>query len=491
MRKRRTISVLSNLYNIDTEISDNLNNFLNRKENGIDTYENRVDEKLYNKNISSVNVYSRNNEIKKSGFRGEASVIIGSSAIINSSIAYNSAVYSANINEAYNNLFNNLVRRGNIYINNNISQRAGYMAENFVADTYNLDAAIKNIDDRAVVLESHGKCSPDITYDNGSKSVSSKFCATPEQSVKAQLNPGYGDQQRLVPEDHVGPAQEYIRNNAHKNRLKGRNDAADHAEKVGELVTDKIRGREGAESTPLSREKALDLAKSTVKDKYGNKFIDKNKIKNILKPENRKKIRAKAKKEATGLGISMLIAVSISAVVYLWFNRNNFNFKDFRKETAKGGIIGGVTYGVGRVVSEFVENTEKASTISGCILVTAFSVYNFCKLKKSGFSASKSFEMTFEEVTLPGGGSIVGALIGKKIGEAFFGKNGGVIGEIFGGLLGGIGTSMGINHLRNNKYKKTLDRFYVYEIEIIGIKIFTYYNNKEHKYEGENTFAFT
>ncbi len=497
MRKRRTVSVLQNLYNIDVESAENLNNFISKRNTSVNNNINKwsQSEKISNENIS--NIYSHNSGIRKSGYRGESAVVIESSIVINSNIAYDSAVYSANVNEAYNKLVNDLVKTGNKYINNTASQRAGYMAENFVADTYNLDAAIKNIGDKARPPGSHVKNSADILYDSGKSEASLKYYSTPEKSVNAQLDPGYGKQQRVIPSDQLKQGQDYLSNKAYKNRLEGRSAAADHQDKVNGLLTDRIRGSAGAESTPLSRKEALELANAIGRDKNGNSCIDKNQIKDLLKTQKNEggesvyaeKIKAGLKKEATGLGISILAAASISAAVYLWFNRDNLSWKGFLTAAGKGVAIGGGTYGVGRVVSNFVKSPIQVQTISGCVLVAIFSVYNFYDLKKRGFSTGRSLKMTLVDVTLPSAGGVAGMFIGANLGKNF-GPHGVVIGGIVGGMLGTMGMCKGISWFQNNEYRELLDKIDVYEMEIMGTKIFEYYNNNEYKYEDKNAFAF-
>ncbi len=85
------------------------------------------------------------------------------------------------------------------------------MAENFVAESYNIDAVIKKSSDRATVPQGHDKNSPDIVYDHGRQKASLKFYQDAEASAKAQSDPDYGNQARIVPSDMIRLRQEKSR----------------------------------------------------------------------------------------------------------------------------------------------------------------------------------------------------------------------------------------------------------------------------------------
>ena len=89
-------------------------------------------------------------------------------------MTYSTVTYTHDVNQAFSDLVANVSRRGMQYANNTVASRGGYMAENFVADSYNLDATIKRSDaPRATVPEENGLSSPDIQY--GDEQASLKF----------------------------------------------------------------------------------------------------------------------------------------------------------------------------------------------------------------------------------------------------------------------------------------------------------------------------
>lgn len=51
-------------------------------------------------------------------------------------MTYSTVTYTHDVNQAFSDLVANVSRRGMQYANNTVASRGGYMAENFVADSY-------------------------------------------------------------------------------------------------------------------------------------------------------------------------------------------------------------------------------------------------------------------------------------------------------------------------------------------------------------------
>lgn len=135
------------------------------------------------------------------------------------SMTYSTVTYTNDVNQAFSDLVANVSRRGMQYANNTVASRGGYMAENFVADSYNLDATIKRSDaPRATVPEENGLSSPDIQY--GDEQASLKFYKDAKSSAMRQSDPGYGDQHRIVPSDQVDDAKAELAKKHKKTGLK-------------------------------------------------------------------------------------------------------------------------------------------------------------------------------------------------------------------------------------------------------------------------------
>lgn len=154
-----------------------------------------------------------------------------------------------NIMNAFKELLNDLYNKGNQYGNNSLASRGGYMSEVWHTGTYNLDAACKNIWDRARMPCSTQKNSPDIII--GNKALAQCKCyRNAYETAKQQLNPGYKNQQRICPADQdcIKAADRIIK----INEAKGRTEVAKAQRDARDLLTDRFTYN-GAESTPISK----------------------------------------------------------------------------------------------------------------------------------------------------------------------------------------------------------------------------------------------
>lgn len=236
-------------------------------------------------------------------------------------MTYSTVTYTNDVNQAFSDLVANVSRRGMQYANNTVASRGGYMAENFVADSYNLDATIKRSDaPRATVPEENGLSSPDIQY--GDEQASLKFYKDAKSSAMRQSDPGYGDQHRIVPSDQVDDAKAELAKKAQENRAKGRENAATQQEKTRDLIDDRIHGKDGTESTPMTKKQNDDLSKTIKKDENGNAYVDneamdkvmedtgiKGKVKNAIR---KNEIQGLASAVAIGAGIGFTIGFAVS-----------------------------------------------------------------------------------------------------------------------------------------------------------------------------------
>lgn len=173
---------------------------------------------------------------------------------ISARIAHVSAQYGGqalNIMNAFNDLRNGLFNKGYQYKNNSLASRGGYMSEVWHTGTYNLDAACKNIGDRARMPCSTQKNSPDIIIGNMA-SAQCKYYRNAYETAKQQLNPGYKNQLRIVPADQRGDSFKAATRRIKINEAKGRTEVAKAQRDARDLLTDRFTYN-GAESTPISK----------------------------------------------------------------------------------------------------------------------------------------------------------------------------------------------------------------------------------------------
>mgnify|MGYP006913013491 CR=1 FL=1 len=93
-----------------------------------------------------------------------------------------------------------------------------------------------------------------------------KFYKDAKSSAMRQSDPGYGDQHRIVPSDQVDDAKAELAKKAQENRAKGRENAATQQEKTRDLIDDRIHGKDGTESTPMTKKQNDDLTSKTNKE---------------------------------------------------------------------------------------------------------------------------------------------------------------------------------------------------------------------------------
>ena len=300
-------------------------------------------------------------------------------------MTYSTVTYTHDVNQAFSDLVANVSRRGMQYANNTVASRGGYMAENFVADSYNLDATIKRSDaPRATVPEENGLSSPDIQY--GDEQASLKFYKDAKSSAMRQSDPGYGDQHRIVPSDQVDDAKAELAKKAQENRAKGRENAATQQEKTRDLIDDRIHGKDGTESTPMTKKQNDDLSKTIKKDENGNAYVDneamdkvmedtgiKGKVKNAIR---KNEIQGLASAVAIGAGIGFTIGFAVSlAQSGITPDSVKYAFVNGGKSGVASGVQSVVGYGIGRTISKMCT----MGTV-GAITVAVFSTVQFVKL---------------------------------------------------------------------------------------------------------------
>lgn len=138
-----------------------------------------------------------------------------------------------------------------------------------------------------------------------------KFYVDAESSGKAQLNPGYGDQDRIIPADQLDDAKAAVNARARRNELKGRTDVAEEQRAIADKLTDRIRGENGVESTPLTKQQDLDMAAVVHKDADGNVVVDEAKLDQVMDDTGISgRVRAtKLRNELTGLGMGVTMSL--------------------------------------------------------------------------------------------------------------------------------------------------------------------------------------
>lgn len=331
-----------------------------------------------------------------------------------SELATHAGVRTSEINATFARLKGGVIQRGIQYASNTVPSRGGFMAENFVAESYNLDAVLKNINTPAATVPGEtGRASADVVYDGGKASL--KFYTDAESSGKKQLNPEYGDQDRIVPTDQLDEAKAIVNKIADQNELKGRTDVAKEQRAVADKLTDRIRDKNGIESTPLTKQQDLNLAEAIQKDVNGNVIINEAKIDQVLDDTGiSRRVRVtKLHNELTGLGLAAAIGLGtgvtmslISGLAHTGLDSERIGDVVFDSLTAgmESGIIAAVTYATGRGTTHLIETAglDLLSTSGyvanfvaiGILSTSIVCAYQFAKLRTNGSSADEALRLT-------------------------------------------------------------------------------------------------
>lgn len=184
-------------------------------------------------------------------------------------VAQNEAIHLQNAHiQDVNNAIDELARSINEHpnINLNVEQFKGFVAEEWHAGTFNIDAIMRGSEHRAQTLQENGYATVDVDTNFG-KQYSLKYSNTAKdaENYQAVVNPEtrtpkYQDQERLIASGQIDEAKEW----AHKRALKDIENrphvSRAHADTEQHLV-DKITDGEGVESKELSIKESKQIAK--------------------------------------------------------------------------------------------------------------------------------------------------------------------------------------------------------------------------------------
>lgn len=157
------------------------------------------------------------------------------------------------VQEACDAASKNLAERANDLVNVKDSFAQGNFAESWHAETFNVDATLKRMDNlKAEILKSNELNSVDVSVSKEGevvKEYSSKYYKSGKESVDAQK--GYDDQERLIPSDQIDDAEKYISRQSLKD-AETRPGNVEQLREVKSHLTDKVE-HDGVNSQPLGR----------------------------------------------------------------------------------------------------------------------------------------------------------------------------------------------------------------------------------------------
>ena len=139
----------------------------------------------------------------------------------------------------------------------------GDVAEFWHAGTFNINSALKDSNHRAFVDRSNAPASTDVSTNFGDK-YGLKYYSDGQASAKAQsvsvLNvPIYKGQIRIIPRDQLEEATKYLERIIRTEAVRRPEQVSRYQETL-DMLTDRLSDSKGAESIPLSKKEAYELA---------------------------------------------------------------------------------------------------------------------------------------------------------------------------------------------------------------------------------------
>ncbi len=295
----------------------------------------------------------------------------------------------------------------------------GFIAEQYHAQTFNLNAEATGSPYRAKVLEPTGngyaKNSVDIVIvDESGKVVSryqSKYCKDAEATVKAFEHGDYRGQQKLVPK---GQEQD-----------------------IPQKATTVLEAPDGTTSTPLSKGQAKELQEEAQSDKWNDLNWNEYKVKDLAIGIGKKAGQSALMGAAIGVGFDIAQKV---------WNGEEIKGEEL-VETAivsgadfgiKAAASGALKVGVEKGIVKAIPKGTPAGTIANIAHVAIENVKTVCKMATGKSTIKEGFEKMEQTTVATVAGiaaSTKGAAIGRVIGTVF-GPAGTFVGELVGGAIG-------------------------------------------------------
>lgn len=251
------------------------------------------------------------------------------------------------------------------YINQGIKQFKGYVAEEYTAGTYNIDAIASGSKDRAIVNHENSWGSVDIHTTESNIEVSSKVYKTARDSAKQQYafdsetgKSKYYEQKRLIADDQTGKANKYL-DDRYEN-IDGRTKEGRALKETRENITSQLKNDEGVQSKKFTKKETEDIAKEAKENENGFKAKDHGVTANTAITEQYI-LKQSFKTGCTAAAVSFAIAITpkvLSALDYL------IKTGEVDPDLLQNGAIalgkGAEGFLSGFVTSELVIHLEKA-----------------------------------------------------------------------------------------------------------------------------------
>lgn len=353
------------------------------------------------------------------------------------------------INEAIDKLAKNINEHH--YLHLGVEQFKGYVAEEYTAGTFNIEAIRQGSLHRAFVLHENGCGSVDVDTNFG-KQYSLKYAnsARDAEAYQAVLDeetriPKYHGQERLIAPEQLDEAKKWAIRRAGGESLTRPDVSASHDETRKHLVGI-ITDDEGIESDKLSVEKSRTIAKEAQGDGFDPEEhgIHKEALVDEVRIEYLNQALKAGLTAATITAITQLVPEFFKVVDYLIKN-GEIDLQQLKKSSGRiistsgeAFLRGSVAYGVQMALQAglFGEAFKNANpTIVGAVVTVVLGTIRNSILVAAGKMTAAEMGMQFVDTLVVSSGYIVSMKIGGLVAQAFFPELPG-IGYAIGSLLG-------------------------------------------------------
>ena len=367
----------------------------------------------------------------------------------------------------------NIVQR--ISTNQNIAIKAGFVAEELHAESFNLDAILKGKSARAFTdqylntpLSGNNPSTDILVMDDGKICIKaqSKYYKTPADTAKELRRMDNGQIKYSDNDQYLAPADQIndIKSEAHKTVLKessksssNRQQVAEAAKNVEQKATGKLK-HNGIESKDVTLKKAKDVASYNKEGKTAcSELQNEYKTKSTLQNMGKAAIGAAA--------ISTVIAGTINTFQYLKLVKEG----KISEEEALKGILTNTAIAAGdsalkaaaatgavsttaRFFPSLFSSTLASSATTGGVAGATICIVDAAQcliLNAAGKMTIKQVEERIGKNVFQTGAGVIGASIGAALGTPV-----GPIGSMIGAMAGGMITSVAMTFAIDNGIEK-------------------------------------
>ncbi len=322
------------------------------------------------------------------------------------------------------------------HLNLGVEQFKGYVAEEFVAGTFNVDAIRKGSSHMAFTLQDNGYGSVDIGTNFG-KSYSLKYAnyADQAEAYQAVLNrdtrlPKYQDQELLIAPEQIEEAKAWAARRAGKDILTRPDVSASH-EYVKEHLVGTVSDGEGIESQGLSVKESKEIA---LEAKDGGFDPEKH---GITKEAYLAEVRVEYLNQAVKAGLTAATITAITQLVPELYKAIDYLIKhgeiDLNQLKKSGGKVistsgeaflrGSIAYGVQMAISNgLLGEAVKAidPSMVGVAVTLVLGTIKNSILVAAGKMTSLEMGMQFVDTLVVSSGYLVSMKVGGVIAQALF-----------------------------------------------------------------------